>query len=139
MARKVKNITVSADEQLALQKGYKQGASGCFSRRCQMVLLKTEGYKSKQIGTIVGSCEMSVNTWIKRYEQQGIEGLQTKQGRGRKPILAPGDLPFVKSAVQAERQRLSQAQNIIESSLGKPMSKATLTRFLKLITAVTDE
>jgi len=139
VARKVKNITLSADEQLALQKEYKQGNPGCFSRRCQMVLLKIEGYKSKQIGTIVGCCEMSVNTWIKRYEQQGIQGLKTKQGRGRKPILTSDHLPLVKAAVQAERQRLAQAQNMIESSLGKPMSKATLTRFLKLITAVTNE
>lgn len=82
---------------------------------------------------------MSVNNWIRRFEQQGIEGLRTKEGRGRKPILTDKDLALVRAAVQQERQRLSQAKAIIEQSTGKTMSKETLTRFLKLITAVTDE
>jgi transcriptional regulator GlxA family with amidase domain len=45
----------------------------------------------------------------------------------------------VKAAVQQERQRLSQAQQIIEANIGKQMSRQTLTRFLKVITAVTKE
>jgi len=51
-----------------------------------MVRLKLEGYSSKEIGGITGCCEMSVNNWIMRFEQQGVEGLKTKKGCGRKPI-----------------------------------------------------
>lgn len=82
---------------------------------------------------------MSVNNWIKRFEQQGVEGLKTKQGRGRKPILTPDHFCIVREAVEQERQRLRQAQKIIEQHIGKPMSKETLSRFLKGITAVTNE
>ena len=139
MARKVKKIEVLADAKLALEGGYRAGKTHCYRQRCQMVLLKLDGYKSKEIGTITGCCEMSVNKWIKRFEQQGMQGLKTKEGRGRKPILTQEYLPVVKAAVQQERQRLSQAQKIIEQHLGKSMSKETLTRFLKGITAVTNE
>jgi transposase len=139
VARKVKKIEVSTDAKLALEKGYREGQSHCYRQRCQMVLLKLEGYKSKEIGSITGCCEMSVNNWIRRFEQQGIAGLRTKEGRGRKPILTDNDLAIVRAAVQQERQRLNQAKAIIEQSTGKTMSKETLTRFLKLITAVTDE
>lgn len=82
---------------------------------------------------------MSVNNWINRFEQQGVAGLQTKAGRGRKPILTYEDLPVVKAAIEQERQRLTQAQHLLEQQTGKRMSKETLTRFLKLITAVTNE
>lgn len=139
MARKVKKIEVSAEAQLALEEGYRTGKSHCYRQRCQLVLLKLEGYKSKEIGGILGCCEMSVNNWINRFEQQGLEGLKTREGRGRKPILTGDDLPLVRAAVQRERQRLSQAKAVIEQSTGKTMSKETLTRFLKVITAVTNE
>jgi hypothetical protein len=45
----------------------------------------------------------------------------------------------VKAALQQERQRLSPAQQVIEANIGKQMSWQTLTGFLKVITAVTNE
>jgi len=102
-----------------------------------MVLLKEEGYRSAEIATILNTNEMSVNNWINRFVKDGLKGLETKTGRGRKPILQEEHLCIVKAAIEQERQRLSQAQQIIEDSIGRPMSKETLSRFLKLITAVT--
>jgi transposase len=139
VARKVKKIEVSADTKAALEHGHKQGLRHGYRQRCQIILLKIEGYRSKEVGRITGCCEMSVNNWVKRFEQQGIQGLQTKAGQGRKPILTSDDLPLVRAAVERERQRLSQAQKIIEENTGKAMSRATLTRFLKVITAVISE
>jgi transposase len=104
-----------------------------------MVLLKQQGYKSKQIGLIVGSGEMSVNNWINRFIQDGSEGLETRAVQGRKPLLKQEHLGVVKAAVQQQGQPLSQAQQIIEANMGKQMSRRTLTRFLKVITAVTNE
>ena len=139
MARKVKQIGLSEAQRCALENGYKTGDSHCFRQRCKMVLLKGEGYRSTEIATILRTNEMSVNNWIHRYEADGLEGLKTKPGRGRKPILQEEHLSIVKAAIEQERQRLSQAQKIIEGSIGRPMSKETLSRFLKLITALTSE
>lgn len=52
MGRKVKQIEVSAETRLALEKGYREGKTHDYRRRCQLVLLKLEGYKSKEIGSI---------------------------------------------------------------------------------------
>ena len=139
MPRPVKQLTVSSDTKQALEKGYKNSNRHCYRKRCQMVLLKLDGYKSSEIGNIVDSCEMSVNNWINRFEAFGMEGLSTKAGQGRKPVLTEDHLIVVRAAVQEERQRLSQAQKIIEENIGKSMSSATLTRFLKVITGVTNE
>ena len=104
-----------------------------------MVLLKAEGYTSKQVAAILDTNEISVHNWLKRYAADRIEGLATRAGQGRKPILEQAHLSVVKAAVQQERQRLSLAHKIIEGSLGKKMSQQTLTRFLKVITALTNE
>ena len=71
-----------------------------------------------------------------RYESFGILGLQTRKGRGRKPILnVDTDTEVVKEAIKVERQRLTQAQNSISEQLNKEFSVKTLKRFLKSLSA----
>jgi transposase len=83
--------------------------------------------------------QVSVNQWLNRYEQQGINGLKTKPGRGRKAILDPEkDIEHVRKAVQAERQRLKSAKDLLEKELNKSFSLKTLKRFLKKTTAATN-
>ena len=127
------------EEQKQLEQGYRTNDNHCFRQRCKMVLLKAEGYTSKEVSTILDTNEISVHNWLKRYGAEGIEGLQTRKGQGRKPILEQEHLSIVRAAVEQERQRLSQAQQIIEQNIGKKMSRETLTRFLKVITALTSE
>ena len=138
MARKVKQVMITDEQRIALEKGYRTGTSHCYRQRCQIILLKREGYKSAEIGLIVGCCEMSVNNWVSRFVKEGEKGLETRQGQGRKPVLTQAHTAIVRAAVEQERQRLSQAQQIIEKNTGKTMSRETLTRFLKVITAVTN-
>src|SRR3954468_15338992 len=130
---------LSDEERKQLEQGYKASDHHCLRQRCKMVLLKAEGYTSKEVATILDTNEISVHNWLKRYAAEGIKGLQTRKGQGRKPILEQEHLSIVRAAVQQERQRLSQAQQIIEQNIGKKMSRETLTRFLKLITALTNE
>jgi transposase len=33
--------------------------------------------------------EDTIRSWINRYEQEGLDGLRVKQGRGRKPVFSP--------------------------------------------------
>lgn len=139
MGRKSKVVIVSELERKELQEGYKTSDNHSFRQRCKMILLKSEGYTSKEVAGIAGTTEVSVHNWLKRYQAAGLAGLQTKAGRGRKPILQEAHLAMVRAAVAAERQRLSQAQQIIEENVGRKMSRKTLSRFLKVITAVTNE
>lgn len=133
---KVRTIELTEAEAKELQAGYKRGMTHAFRERCQIILLKYEGRTAEQVGRIVKKNQITVNSWLKRYEQEGIKGLQTRAGRGRKPILDKlQDAAKVKLSVQAERQRLSQAKLELEKGLGKEFSLKTLKRFLKNLAA----
>ena len=81
---------------------------------------------------MLSCCEVVVNTWLQRYQTQGLDGLHTKPGRGRKAILNPEtDLAQIKAAVQSNRQRISLAKAELEEVLGKNFSQKTLERFVK--------
>ena len=135
MGRKAKSIELSTDQRAELEKGYRTGAT-TFSRRCHMILLKSENRTSKEVADIVGTNQISVNSWVKRYETEGILGLKTKPGRGRKRILdEQQDGKKVKAAVKKERQRLKHAKDELEKDLGKTFSMKTLHRFLKNLSA----
>jgi transposase len=139
VSRKIKEIILSIEAKQCLEDLYKTDSKHSFRQRCKMVLLNSEGYTAKDIAVILSSNMASVYNWLNRYNTDGIAGLRTKPGQGRKPILEEEHLSMVRAAVEQERQRLSQARQIIEENIGKKMSQETLTRFLKVITAVTSE
>ena len=133
---KVIELTVAQREEL--ENGYRNGQTHSFRQRCQMILLKSEKRTSIEVVSILGSCEMTVNNWLKRYEAEGIEGLRTRPGRGRKAILQAVDLERVKVAVKQSRQKISVARLELEASLGKEFSHSSLKRFLKKTLAATN-
>jgi transposase len=134
---KVIELTVAQREEL--ENGYRNGQTHSFRQRCQMVLLKSEKRTSVEVVGILGSCEMTVNNWLKRFKAEGIEGLRTRPGRGRKTILQAADLEQVKRAVKQSRQKISVARAELEESLGKEFSHSSLKRFLKKTLVATNE
>ncbi len=133
---KVRTIQLSDAQRKALEEGYQSGSTHAFRQRCEIILLKNQGRTSEEVGRIVNKNQITVNSWLQRYEQQSIKGLQTKAGRGRKPILdKEQDAVKVTESIQAERQRLSQAKLELENGLGKQFSLKTLKRFLKNLAA----
>jgi len=132
---RIRSIELSAEARKSLEQGYKTGKSHGFRQRCQIILLKSEGRSSEEVATIVKCCEVVVNNWLTRFEKEGIEGLKTKAGRGRKATLNQArDVEAVKKAVRANRQRLKIAKAELEQDLGKEFSLRTLQRFLKSLT-----
>jgi transposase len=130
------NITLDDQMRAALEEGHRRDHSHTFRQRCQIVLLKAQGRKSKEIAAIFGCHEKSVNDWLHRYLAEGIKGLRTKAGRGRPSILSTQtDAQAVRQAVQQNRQRISLAKAALEADLGKEFSHRTLVRFLKNLTA----
>ncbi len=125
-------LTLTDEERAALERGSRHGTSHAFRTRCQMILLKAQWLTSRQVADQVGCCEVVVNTWLARYQAQGLDGLKTRRGQGRRPILqAETDLAAVRRAVQNNRQRVSLAKAELTKELGKEFSALTLRRFLK--------
>lgn len=135
MGRFIK-ITLDDKARSALEAGYRRDQSHTFRQRCQVVLLKAQGRKSKEIAAMFGCGEKSVNDWLHRFRAEGINGLRTRAGRGRPSILsAEANAGAVRQAVQEHRRRISQAKAALEEDLGKEFSQRTLVRFLKNLTA----
>ncbi len=136
---KTKIIELTKEKRQELENGWRNGASHAFRQRCQMVLLKSERRTSLEISKLVGSCEMTVNNWLVRYQAEGFKGLRMRPGRGRKSILQAEDFERVKAQVKVSRQRISAARAELEASLAKGFSLSTLKRFLKKTIAATNE
>ena len=130
-----KKIVELNDEQRAeLEKGYRKGKNHTFRIRCQMILLKAEKRTSVEVAEILGGCEVVVNNWLKRYEEEGIKGLETRAGRGRPPILSqqnPEHLKKVEAQIKAHPNSVKTVIAKLEEGLDLEMSPDTLKRFLK--------
>lgn len=132
----LRTTELTATQYEELKNGYEKGKSSAYRKRCHIVILKSEGRTSLDVGNIVGLHQISVNNWLNRYEAEGISGLKTKPGRGRKRILdKEKDAEKIKNQVKKERQRLKKAKVGIEQELGKSFSLMTLKRFLKNLSA----
>jgi transposase len=137
---KIRVVELTQEQRGELESGYRLGKGHAFRKRCQLVLLKSQARSSQEVAEIVKMSQISVNSWLNRYQSEGIKGLITKPGRGRKPVLdATRDTEKVRKAVQQERQRLGKAKLLLEQELAKEFSLKTLKRFLKKLSAGTGE
>jgi transposase-like protein len=138
-------VILTNEQRLELEHGYRTGDSHSFRQRCRMVLLKSSGKLTKDICQIVGiHSQNQVNTWIKRYQSHydtvGISVLHNAEGQGRKPIFdSKTEIEKIKAVVKQERQKLSNAKEILEKELNKSFNIKTLKNFLKVLTADTHD
>ena len=117
---------------LSLQDAFETSSNASYRKRCQMILLKAQGRTSKDVGAIVGSSDVTVNSWLKRYKLEGLSGLQIKSGRGRPALIDEQlDKEEILKLVKKHRQRVGLARSEWEASSGKSVSERTFRRFLK--------
>lgn len=124
-------------EKQELEQGYKYGDRHCFRVHCHLILLKAEGRTSAEVGAIVGMTGISVNHWVLRYKNEGINGLKIKQGRGRKPKLSLNNEQHTKVVDQAVLDNsydIGRIQIAIQDALTIELSRDTIKRFLKKVT-----
>lgn len=135
MGRKSKHITeLSTADQKALRKGYTYGKSPLYRRKCHSILLSHSGKTVSEIAKIYEVTVHSVREWLKQWEKEGLEGLQLKPGRGRKPKLDVNKdkhVQTVKTLVSNEPKNLRKVNAQLKEELDIEVSKKTLKRFLK--------
>lgn len=134
---RINTPVINEVERVALENGLRTSKSHAFRMRCQTILLKADGRKSKDVACIVGMSHVSVNSWLKRYKDEGIQGLLTKPGRGRKPLIDQGlEAEAIVEAVQANRSRISIAKAEWEAKrneASRPVGRQAFTNFLKAL------
>ena len=126
-------IELSEAQRAGLDEGYRRGEQHCFRMRCLSVLLKSEGMSSAKVGERTGMNEHTVNTWLKRYREEGVKGLKTRPGRGRKPIMDCSDEEAVRVAIKQDRQSVNKAREAWQQASGKEASESTFKRFLSAL------
>ena len=120
------------EQRMELESGFKTGSSHCFRMRCHTMLLKAEGQTSIEVGSITNMSHISVNSWVKRFVIDGMAGLKTKPGRGRKPIIVKADdQEAILKIIKANRQRMQTALAEWQALSGKTVSRSTFRSFLK--------
>jgi transposase len=101
--------------------------------RCRAILLKAGGLTAKEIGVQTEMTHISVNSWVKRFETEGLKGLETRPGRGRKPIMDCSDEEAVRIAIENDRQSVRKAKEAWQQASGKEASESTFRAFLSAL------
>lgn len=88
MARPISVLQMTPEEHSELQRRVRASTSpqrDCL--RARIVLLRVAGHKEKDVAEKLGTSMTTVSLWSRRFEENGLDGLQDKPGRGRKPWL----------------------------------------------------
>lgn len=58
-------------------------------KRIHAILLLDDRHTEKDVAVLSGLGVRIVRKWARRYEANGLKGLEDKKGRGRKPVFSP--------------------------------------------------
>ena len=61
-------------------------------RRADVILKSSEGMKNFEVAAAVGMSANWVGTWIRRFNERGLEGLRDLPRSGRRGNAAPADV-----------------------------------------------
>jgi transposase len=81
----------------SLQSYFSTHESARFVRRLDVLLLLCNGHTPRVVAKIYKLNPTTIQRWIKRVNEYGLEGLRDKPKKGRTPRLSKEDLSSVKS------------------------------------------
>ena len=100
--------------------------------RLRMILFLKEGYKPKEVATIMRTTERTVSIWKKRYREEGREGLRTREKPGRKRRLSDEDIELLKRLLkQKDYWTTREVRALIKSEFGVEFTVRHVTRILR--------
>lgn len=89
MARPVSTLELTPEETRALQRvARSKTGSQRDGLRARIVLRRAQGVREADVAEALGVSLTTVSTWSRRFELEGLHGLQDRPGRGRKAWLA---------------------------------------------------
>jgi transposase len=88
MGRPVKRIQADAEAVKQLRRRARAATSTVREQeRANIVLLRLDGNGVEAVAEQLGTTAKRVSLWSKRFEEQGVAGLEDKPGRGRRPSI----------------------------------------------------
>ena len=82
MTQQIRQLSLSPEEKQALQARYQETNNRRWQERIQCVLLKGQGLTLEAISEVVPYHINTISEWIRRYAEEGLEGLCVWQYQG---------------------------------------------------------
>lgn len=123
MPKRIKLRTLTTEERRRLEK-YSSSATESYRivARAKMILLAHQGMPIEQIANKLDHSKASVYLRLKRFDEEGIAGLQDKPGQGRKPTYS-----------ESERGQMIALARTDPDKLGLPFGHWTLDRLINYL------
>jgi transposase len=96
MPRPILQITLTEAERAELQRRVSSTRTPKRDgERAEIILLRAEGIKQKEVAERLGMSEVRVSKWTSRFVRSRLNGLGDKPGRGRKASISPRKIEAV--------------------------------------------
>ena len=100
-----------------------------------------QGYDAAQLSSIYAVTIYTIYDWIKKWKKDGIEGIKTKSGQGRKPKLSVTNENHIKVVEAVAKEAAEKGVNMVDKVIEKlnienGLSNRTLQRFLQKKTSL---
>lgn len=96
-------LTVKGYTAEEIKKILSENESFVVAIRLYLVYQVALGYSSRKLSEINGMSFKQITTWVHRFEEEGLEGLRDRKGRGRKALLSKQKLQRIGNVVLKER------------------------------------
>lgn len=121
----------------ALQELFRREREARVAKRIWIVWQARLGRTEPEITRTIGLSRRTVQTWVQRYNESGLAGLQDRAGRGRKSILSVEQQELVAQRIEQGPKegevcalRGVDFQKFIEEQFGKLMSLSAVYNLL---------
>lgn len=87
-------LELSNEKRQRLEEMRTRGDKAYLRERAAALLKIADGMSARQValnGLLQERKPRTVRNWYHRYLDEGLEGLEIREGRGRKPAFPPGD------------------------------------------------
>jgi transposase len=129
IGRKRIEIEVNSDQLDRLKRIYRENEGHAVRQRAHaIILLCQEKAKLENVAAILDVCRVTIYNWVKRWKNDGIEGLYDLDGRGRKPLFSESDEIIILSKIKENPSSLRLIVDQVEQATGKKAHIETLRK-----------
>ena len=125
-------LTLTDDQRAELVRRYKQEKHVRLRDRLHCVLLKADGYTNREVARILHTSEHTVNDWLDRYEQGGLDVLCRWEAGGSEPHLSTPQRERLQAELeQPVFQTAKQVCAFVQEQFGVTYSERGMRDLLK--------
>ena len=111
---------------IELQEEIRRSKDARYAHRLHAVLLVAQGMSSSEVAQLLGNGVRTVQLWVHRLKDEGLQGLQDKPRPGRPPKLAEEQLSEISSVLRSTPEECGMSGHLWD---GKTLSAFILKEY----------